>query len=110
MISFIQSYFHMASSASVVILVILLVRPIFKKASNRIACLLWAVVIFRLLCPFTIIRPDFLPGITLMKPAVTRTESDVTRMEPDVFEIQPQNNGDFESVAAWQSEIGRAHV
>ena len=106
MISFIQSYFHMALSASVVILVILLVRPIFKKASNRIACLLWAVVIFRLLCPFTIIRPNFLPGITLMKPAVTRTEPAVTRMEPDVFEIQPQNNGDFESVAAWQSDTG----
>ena len=62
MIRFLEAYFHMALVASIVTILILLIRPIFKKFSNRIACLLWAVVFFRLLCPFTIERPAILNG------------------------------------------------
>ena len=57
MTEFFQSYFHMAFTASAAIVLILLLRPVFKKFSNRIACLLWLVVLFRLMCPFTIERP-----------------------------------------------------
>ncbi|MBP5264322.1 MAG: hypothetical protein J6Z33_08130, partial [Lachnospiraceae bacterium] len=57
MTGFFQGFFRMAFGASVVALVILAVRPILKKYSNRIACLLWAVLTFRLLCPFVIESP-----------------------------------------------------
>ncbi len=57
MTGFFQGFFRMALGASVVALVILAVRPILKKYSNRIACLLWAVLLFRLLCPYVIESP-----------------------------------------------------
>ena len=57
MTEFFQGFFRMAFGASVVALVILAVRPILKKYSNRIACLLWAVLLFRLLCPYVIESP-----------------------------------------------------
>ena len=60
MIPFFQSYFHMAIAASLVILVILAIRPLFKRFSNRIACFLWVVVAFRLIFPFQLERPAFL--------------------------------------------------
>ena len=57
MTQFFQNYFVMALEASIVILFVLLVRPIFKKFSNRIASLLWVVVLFRLLCPYAVEVP-----------------------------------------------------
>ena len=57
MTQFFQSYFVMALEASIVILFVLLLRPIFKKFSNRIASLLWVVVLFRLLCPYAVEVP-----------------------------------------------------
>lgn len=54
---FFQNYFGMALGASIVILVVLAVRPLIKKFSHRIAFLLWAVVLFRLLSPVTIEGP-----------------------------------------------------
>lgn len=57
MTQFFQNYFVMALEASIVILFVLLLRPIFKKFSNRIASLLWVVVLFRLLCPYAVEVP-----------------------------------------------------
>ena len=57
MIELCMRYFCMALEASVVILLVLAARPFFKKFSNRITCLLWAVVMLRLLCPVTISNP-----------------------------------------------------
>ena len=72
-----QKYFYMALEASAVILVILAIRPLFKKFSNRIACLLWAVVMLRLLCPFTIQRPSFSFGTN--EKNVQKSESTVVK-------------------------------
>ena len=58
MIALFQAYFHMTIAACLVILVTLAVRPVFKKFSNRIACLLWAVVLLRLLCPVALKIPS----------------------------------------------------
>ena len=49
-----QEYFVMALEAGVVILIVICIRPLFKHFSNRIACLLWLVVLFRLLCPYVV--------------------------------------------------------
>lgn len=51
----IDSVFHqvlsMSASASIIILVVLLARLALRKAPKRYAYALWAVVLFRLLCP-----------------------------------------------------------
>ena len=60
MFKFYQGYFHMTLGVCAVIMVILIIRPLIKRFSNRIMCLLWAVVLIRLLCPYTIQRPAFL--------------------------------------------------
>lgn len=52
-----QSYFQMALEASIVILIVLALRPFFRKYSKRVGSLLWIVVFFRLLCPITVEGP-----------------------------------------------------
>lgn len=43
---------HMSLSASWLILAVLLLRPLLKKAPRWVFCLLWAMVALRLICPF----------------------------------------------------------
>lgn len=45
---------NMSITACYVILAVILVRLILKRAPKSISCALWAVVLFRLLCPFSI--------------------------------------------------------
>lgn len=54
---FFGQYFVMALEVSLVILVTLAVRPLIKKVSHRAICLLWLVVLFRMLCPVTVEGP-----------------------------------------------------
>ncbi len=45
---------NMSFTSSIVIAAVLLLRLLLKKAPRRFSYLLWAVVLFRLLCPFTL--------------------------------------------------------
>ncbi len=99
MTEFFQSYFHMAFTASAVVVLILLFRPLFKKFSNRIACLLWLVVLFRLLCPFTIERPT-VPKDTTVEPEATMDRAEVMTVpergtEHDAEEGSGMATGEF---------------
>ena len=49
--------FNMSLTASVVILCVLAVRLLLKKAPKKFAYALWAVVLFRLLCPVSLPSP-----------------------------------------------------
>jgi len=49
--------FDMTKVASLVILIVLLVRLCLKRAPKVISYVLWAVVLFRLLCPVSIEAP-----------------------------------------------------
>ena len=49
--------FDMTKVASLVILIVLLVRLFLKRAPKVISYALWAVVLFRLLCPVSIEAP-----------------------------------------------------
>ncbi|MBQ9489522.1 MAG: hypothetical protein IJU80_06290, partial [Lachnospiraceae bacterium] len=53
MTQFFQEYFHFALEATVIVCIVLAVRPLFRRYSKRIANLLWVAVFFRLLCPYT---------------------------------------------------------
>lgn len=57
MIGFFDGYFQMALEGSMVVLAMLLLRLLFKRVPKRIICVLWLVVLFRLLCPVTIEGP-----------------------------------------------------
>ena len=45
---------NMSFTGTVAIAVVLLVRLLFKKLPKKYTCILWVVVLVRLLCPFTI--------------------------------------------------------
>ena len=45
---------NMSFTGTVAIVVALLVRLLFKKSPKKYTCILWMVVLVRLLCPFTI--------------------------------------------------------
>ena len=89
MIELCMRYFCMALEASVVILLVLAARPFFKKFSNRITCLLWAVVLLRLLCPVTISNPFADKASENMKQEVTKesakTSTSLGYMEDDIL-------------------------
>ncbi len=48
---------EMSFSASVLILILVLLRPLLKKAPKSFGCFLWALVAVRLICPFSIQSP-----------------------------------------------------
>ena len=48
---------NMTITASVVIVCVLLARMVLRKAPRGFACALWAVVLFRLLCPVSVSAP-----------------------------------------------------
>ena len=57
MTQFFQNYFQLALEATIVMLIIMAIRPLIQRFSKRIASLLWIAVFFRLLCPFTVEGP-----------------------------------------------------
>ncbi|MBD5084687.1 MAG: hypothetical protein HDT33_06390 [Clostridiales bacterium] len=59
----------MSATAAVVILVVLLARLLLRRAPKVFSYALWAVVLFRLLCPFTIQIPWSLTPSIQVEPA-----------------------------------------
>lgn len=52
-----RGYFHMCLAASLVILVVLVLRFLLKNIPKNLMCVLWLAVLFRLLCPVTVAGP-----------------------------------------------------
>lgn len=71
--------FNMSVTASVVILFVLLARLLLKKAPKIFSYALWAVVLFRLLCPVSITTGFSLLG--LFDAPVTETTTHTTAVE-----------------------------
>lgn len=46
--------FNMSLTASIILLVTMLIRVFLKKAPRWISCVLWGMVAFRLICPFSL--------------------------------------------------------
>ena len=94
----------MTAAGSLVILALLPVRLLLKKAPKAFSYALWAVVLLRLLCPFTLKAP-----LSLMPAIEPVAESYALSQEP----ISPTDAG----LAAWQlagdilnGGIGSQHV
>lgn len=68
-----RGYFHMCLAASLVILVVLILRLILKSIPKNLMCVLWLAVLFRLLCPVTVAGP--LPRLWLSGQPESGTEA-----------------------------------
>lgn len=61
--------FNMCITASWLIIVVILLRQVYKKAPKWLSCLLWAVVAVRLSCPFSFESPlSLVPDIGIINP------------------------------------------
>ena len=84
---------NMSITASWLVLAVIAVRLIFKKAPKWILCLLWGLVAFRLICPFSIesslsLIPDSEPlsQETIYAPETTRqAHGDILDSEGNVL-------------------------
>lgn len=72
------SVLHMSETATLVILAVLIVRFLLRKAPKIFAYVLWSVVFFRLVCPFTIESAFGLVPGNLQTSVETETLSDQT--------------------------------
>lgn len=80
------SYLRISFSASVMILAVLLVRPILRKAPRNITCLLWLLVALRLLLPFVLESPISLQPRPISEVgSVTEVVSQPILPAPDVL-------------------------
>ena len=77
--------FNMSVTASVVIVFVLLARLLLKKAPKIFSYALWAVVLFRLLCPVSITTDFSLLG--LFDAPVTEATPHTTAVEISLVEI-----------------------
>ena len=82
-------YMNAGISGSVIILVGLLLRPIFRKVPRRILCILWLLAAIRLLLPFNIespfsLQPSYVPLEDLILEQQHQSEVPPPEMLPDL--------------------------
>ncbi len=90
---FVQAFaklLNMSLTAGVIIVAVLVLRVCLKKAPKIFSYALWAVVLFRLLCPFSFRADLSLLGILQMPAA---QEGQITYMESPVTEAQDAQVG-----------------
>ena len=87
----------MSLTGSLVILLVLLGRLVLRKQPKTFSYALWAVVLFRLLCPVSISAP--VSALEVVSPVVEQTTQTVSRVSYVQQELQllpqvPQSTGD----------------
>ncbi|MBO5463862.1 MAG: hypothetical protein J6A49_11185 [Clostridia bacterium] len=94
MANFFIDLFNMSITASYLVLAVVIARALLKKAPKWITCLLWAMVGFRLICPFTIESAlSLIPGtqtITANETSVIKpftVQSGITGIDTSVNEF-----------------------
>lgn len=90
-----EKVFNMSLAAAAVILAVILLRFVLKRAPKIFSYLLWAAVIFRLLCPFTPVLP-FAPLRSDMV-SFENFKTDYTEEIPQVSNITEQITGPAET-------------
>lgn len=97
MMDLLSVFFRNSLFASVMILAVLAVRPLLRKAPRNICCLLWLLVALRLLLPFQLESPLSLQPDVFEEPSqitvIVETESpaeDILPIDPPVIDV-PQH-------------------
>lgn len=83
---------NMSITASIVLLVILLLRVPLKKAPRSISYVLWAVVLFRLVCPFSFSSAfSLFGGVGHIAPVETNSYGNPAYVQPERIYLEPQS-------------------
>jgi len=78
---------NMSLTASVIIVTVLILRVLLRRAPRIYSYMLWAVVLFRLLCPITINTPLSVLGL-FDTPIVETTESQVAYIPNNIVHTE----------------------
>lgn len=97
------NFLEVSVSGSILICLTLLLRVIFRRAPKAMLCVLWAMILLRLLLPFRIesplsLRPE--PSYTVRNGALMLLEP-----EPDYFISNPELDTDTESEYETQEKV-----
>lgn len=105
---------NMSMTGSIVILLVMLARLILKRAPKIFSYALWAVVLFRLLCPVAITAP--VSALNALEPKVQEASESTSviyfipaevNQNPDFTFIPAENQSGTEPVQAEESEHTR---
>lgn len=95
----------MAFYASVMIVVVILARAVIKNAPRQICCVLWALVAFRLICPFEI--PCAFSVYNLVE-SMTVSENEMLNETDALGDAGQTGKYDFESAAGAEGAAAAA--
>lgn len=98
---FFLSVFNMSITASYVILLVIILRLLLKKAPKLFSYALWAVVLFRLIVPFS-----FSSALSFLKPIAQSSGS--AQSIPSYINIQPMSAGGINSAGGGEANIPEA--
>lgn len=103
---------NMSISASWIILVVLVLRLLLKKAPKWINVLLWGIVAVRLICPFTIESAmSLMPSVDILPPALTDTSQNTTNTTQDITSNSQTTNGTSQDITdPLQNNLGTPTV
>ena len=75
-------------TASILVLAVLMVRFIFQRAPKRFRCVLWALVGFRLLCPFSVESVfSLVPNVETVVQAVEETAQEQAVVSENILSV-----------------------
>lgn len=90
---------NMSISASWIILVVLVLRLLLKKAPKWINVLLWGIVAVRLICPFTIESAmSLMPSVDILPPALIDTLQNTTNTTQDITNTSQNTIGTSQDI------------
>ncbi len=99
MSEFFLSVVQMSFTASIVIVAVMLTRLLLRKAPKFFSYSLWAVVLFRLLCPFSIESAiGILPDISSQSTVATTTQRTFLDVLPVDSEYYDYTHNDYQQV------------
>ena len=103
---------NMSISASWIILVVLVLRLLLKKAPKWINVLLWGIVAVRLICPFTIESAmSLMPSVDILPPALIDTLQNTTNTTQDITNTSQTTIGTSQDITdPLQNNLGTPTV
>ena len=109
MTSLFSTVLDLTAAGSIAIVCVLLARLVLNRAPKWISYALWAVVLFRLLCPVTIESPMSLMPDRTMPTARTETQQSTAQPEP-VTPVLPVTSDTAPGSDTVQPQPGRAEI
>ncbi len=107
--SLFSTVLDLTAAGSIAIVCVLLARLVLNRAPKWISYALWAVVLFRLLCPVTIESPVSLMPDRTMPTARTETQQSTAQPEP-VTPVLPVTSDTAPGSDTVQPQPGRAEI